>query len=231
MNILLVDDEPYELEQLTYLIGSNFPSWGILTALDGIQALQVLLNNEVQLAVLDIELPGKSGLSLAKEIKQNYSYVTIIMLSAYQDFNYARRSIQIGVEDYLTKPIIEKELNDVLKKYVKDHDFSNIVLSAINYIHENYHEKINLSSLAEEIHVNPSYLSRKFHQEIGMKFSDYILDYRIKISKEMLIKNKAANISSVADKCGFNSLHYFSTVFKRKVKITPKEYREEGYRN
>ncbi|MRG87882.1 response regulator transcription factor [Salinibacillus xinjiangensis] len=228
MKILLVDDEPFVLKQLEYLIGEFHPQWETFSCVDSIQALQVLNQHNIQLAILDIELPGKDGLTLAKEMKKSFSQVNIVMLSAYQDFRYAKTSIRIGVDDYLTKPIIEEELKEVLGRYVQQYNFSTVVLDTLNYIHQNYHERINLSLISEQIHINPSYLSRKFHDETGKKFSDYVLDYRIEKSKEKILNNRTESISSIADQCGFNSLHYFSKTFKQKVGQTPKEFREEG---
>lgn len=231
MRILVVDDEPIVLKQMDYLIRKIYPHWEVLTCADGIQALPILKKNIIQLAILDIELPGKNGLSLAKVIKEDFPNVNIIMLSAHQDFSYAKDAIQIGVDYYLTKPIIEKELKDALSQYVEidQHAYSNIVIDAINVIQKHYQDKLNLTSVAERIHINSSYLSRKFHEETGMKFSDFVLDYRIQISKGKLIKNRSESISSIAANCGFNSLHYFSATFKKKEGVTPKEFREGGF--
>ncbi|MEQ6390891.1 response regulator [Bacillaceae bacterium S4-13-58] len=231
MNLLLVDDEPFVLEQLKYLIHEWYPHWNLFGAVDVSLALNYAREHEIQLSILDIELPGKSGLELAAELKKVQPYTNIVMLSAHQDFEYARKSIQIGVDDYLTKPIIEKELKEMLSKYAQKLDRSEIVMSSIKYVQDHYHEKINLSVIANFIHVNSSYLSRKFHDEVGIPFSDYLLGFRIEMAKGMLIKSQAESISMIAEKCGFGSLHYFSSVFKKKTGFTPKEYKKVGHRN
>lgn len=231
MNLLLVDDEPFVLEQLKYMIEEPYPHWNIFTVMDGSQALDIIRNHDIHLAFLDIELPGKSGLELAEVMKKRTPYTTIIILSAHQDFEYARQSIQIGVSDYLTKPIIEEELLGVLEKYAKELDHSDLVMRAIQFIQTHYYEKLNLTILSKELFVNPSYLSRKFHDEVGVPFSEYLLNYRIEMAKEKLSKNKSDSISAIAEQCGFGSLHYFSHVFKKKTGYTPKRYKQEGQKH
>src|SRR5688572_13514861 len=100
MNILLVDDEPLELEQLEYLIKKKFPNWKFFKAQDGSQALHIVKQHDIFLAFLDIQIPGKSGLELAKELTRSYS-MDIIMVTAFQNFSYAQTSIRIGVVDYI----------------------------------------------------------------------------------------------------------------------------------
>lgn len=66
MNVLLVDDEPLELEQLEYLIHPLFPFWNLYKAADSSQAAAVSQKVKIHLAFLDINLPGKSGWSSGK---------------------------------------------------------------------------------------------------------------------------------------------------------------------
>ncbi|WP_442596533.1 response regulator transcription factor [Neobacillus sp. D3-1R] len=228
MNVLLVDDEPIVLEQLEYFIKPLCPMWNLYTTMDGSQALHLSKQHHFHLAFLDIEMPGKSGLELAKELKEKFEGISIVIITAHQEFDYAKRAIQIGVNDFLTKPIIESELKEVIQKYAREIDYldcSKIVSDAIRVIHQKYHEKLNLSSVATDIHVNSSYLSRKFSEEVGKSFSDYLIDYRIEIAKNLLT-NDHLTISQIAEKVGFNSLHYFSSIFKLKTGFTAKNYRE-----
>ncbi|MFD1736986.1 response regulator [Bacillus salitolerans] len=229
MNVLLVDDEPIVLEQLTFFIKPICPLWKLFPTIDSSQALHLCKKEQFHLAFLDIEMPGKSGLELAAELKGMFTGIQIVMITAHQEFDYAKRAIQIGVDEFLTKPIIESELKEVIQKYAKQIDYldvSKIVSDALKVVHDKYQEKLNLSAVANEIHVNPSYLSRKFSEEVGLSFSDYLIDYRVEVAKNLLVAEKAS-ISEISERVGFNSLHYFSSIFKRKVGITPKMYREK----
>jgi two-component system response regulator YesN len=230
MNVLLVDDEPIVLEQLEYFIKPLCPLWKLSPTMDSSQALHLCKKEQFHLAFLDIEMPGKSGLELAMELKAMYKDIQIVMITAHQEFEYAKRAIQIGVGDFLTKPIIESELVEVIKKHAKDihyMDYSKLVSDALSVVHDKYHDKLSLSLVANEIHTNPSYLSRKFSEEVGVSFSDYLIDYRVEVAKTLLKKGELT-ISQIAEQVGFNTLHYFSSIFKKKVGVTAKHYREMG---
>lgn len=224
MNILLVDDEPIELEQLEYLIKHKFPTWNFLKALDASQATQIAKSNDIFLAFLDIQLPGKSGLELASELRASYSF-EIIMVTAYQNFQYAQTSLRLGVADYITKPVIEEELLSVLERYEPISHFSEQISKALNIIHREYSLKLTLNYLASAIHINSAYLSRKFHEEVGMGFSEYLNEYRLKEAEKMLLQSPDLSIHTISERCGFNSQHYFSQMFRKSTGKTPREYR------
>jgi len=231
MNVLLVDDEPLELEQMEYMIKSIFPLWKFHKAADACQALTINQNHKINLAFLDINLPGRSGLEFGEELRSLNNDVDIIMVTAYQSFDYAQQSIRIGVVDYLTKPVIESELQKVLSRYIQSdssNHYSSLIHQTLLYIHEHFAEKLSLSDIAREVHTNHSYLSRKFHEEVGVSFSEYLIDYRIQAAKRFLTNNPNWNISDVAENSGFNSQHYFSTLFRKIEGVTPKEFREKG---
>ncbi|MDW7649711.1 MAG: DNA-binding response regulator [Bacillota bacterium] len=237
MNILLLDDEPLELEQLEYLLRLHYPAWKIVKAQNGSRAFskadELLRNDETfQLAFIDINLPGKSGLVVASELAEQMPEMKMVIVSAYQDFNYAKDSIQLGVIDYLVKPVIERELLLVLEKITQDdldiHRYSDLVQKVIKKVKQDYREPLKLSDIAVELHINPSYLSRRFGEELGVSFSDFLLNYRIKIAEMLLVKNRHWSIQQVADETGFNSQHYFSTAFKKVVNKSPKDYRNDA---
>jgi two-component system, response regulator YesN len=224
MNILLVDDEPLELEQLEYLILNKFPNWKIFKAQDASIALQIVKQHDIFLAFLDIQIPGKNGLDLAKELTQTYT-IDIIMVTAFQNFEYAQTSIRLGVIDYITKPIIEDELMGVLSKYERLGRYSEQIVNAINIIHAEFSEKLTLNYLASKIHINPAYLSRKFHEEVGMGFSEYLNEFRLKEAQRMLVEYPDLSISTVSERCGFNSQHYFSQIFRKMTGQSPRDFR------
>lgn len=224
MYILLVDDEPLELEQLEYLIKPHFPFWTFFKATDATIAISIAKEYRITLAFLDIQMPGKDGLILSKELKDMYD-LDIIMVTAHQSFEYAQRSIRVGVNDYVTKPVIEKELVQTLQKYQKWNAKSDVIQQAIDMIHKNYAEKLSLATVATSIHLSPTYLSRKFLEEMNIGFTDYLNSYRLEMAKRMLLNQPDTSISAIADYTGFNSQHYFSSLFRKNFGMTPSTYR------
>ncbi|WP_210611214.1 response regulator transcription factor [Priestia flexa] len=224
MHILLVDDEPLELEQLEYIINENFSYWNIHKAADASQAMKILKYYPVNLVLLDIQLPGKSGIELGREIKTQYK-LDIIMVTAFQSFDYAKDSLRLGAKDYITKPIIEEELIKVLNPYRYSTIQSHIIHQTLAIIHNQYATKLSLSNVAQQIHVNSTYLSRKFHDEMNIGFSEYLNNFRIKQAEILLIQDDEKSILCIAEECGFSSQHYFSSLFKKQLGCTPTEYR------
>jgi YesN/AraC family two-component response regulator len=135
------------------------------------------------------------------------------------------------VLDYLVKPLIESELDSALQKFIQKHPEalvkSSIIQEAIEYIHANYGQKISLHDIAEAIHVNPAYLSKRFTEETGMHFKDYVIHYRIEKAKELLIKRPDWPVARIAEETGFASQHHFSNSFRKYVGMTPTQYKEK----
>jgi two-component system, response regulator YesN len=149
----------------------------------------------------------------------------IIMVTAFQNFEYAQTSIRLGVVDYITKPIIEDELMAVLSKYERLGRYSEQIVNALKIIHQEYSDKLSLNYLASKIHINPAYFSRKFQEEVGIGFSEYLNEYRLKQAQKMLIEFPDLSISTVSERCGFNSQHYFSQIFRKMTGQSPRDYR------
>lgn len=237
MNILLLDDEPIELEQLELLIHSHFPTWNIYKALFGSKAMELAEDmikdgKQFQLALMDIKLPGRNGLEVAEKLKSLMPSLEIIIVSAFQNFDYAKQSIHLKVIDYLVKPVVERELIESLHLFLNEHpEYNNhteVVHEVIQLVKNNYKMSLKLSEIAMKLHINASYLSRLFSEEVGSSFSDYLLNYRIEKAKSLLLLQKNWSIQRIAEECGFNSQHYFSNAFKKITNCTPKEYRNKG---
>lgn len=228
MNVLLVDDEHLELEQLEQLILQKYPNWHHYSAEDSVEARQLLKNNPISLALVDIHLPGESGLELAAYIKKHFPEIPVIIVTAYQDFDYAKRAIQIDVEDYLVKPIIEEELFHVISKVTNRYQlesYSPLIQDVLNFLHVNYIEKLQLKDIATAAHVSPNYLSRKFTDEVGLSCIDYLNKYRIQKAKEMIKVRSDTSIQFIAQSTGFSSQHHFANSFRKYENQTPTGYR------
>lgn len=230
MNILIVDDELLELEQLSFLIHQKYPEWKLFEAEDAVQAKKILHEHDVDLALLDIHLPGESGLALCRYIKQHFE-TECVMVTAHAEFQYAQNAIKMQVFDYLVKPIMTDELYRMLDRFIQQYGYvegvSDIVKQALEFIRKNYRSKINLTDLAQRIHVSPNYLSRKFSKEIGMSFQEYLVVYRIEMAKKFLKEHSDWSIQKVSEETGFTSINHFSHSFKKHVHLTPRQYKEK----
>lgn len=95
----------------------------------------------------------------------------------------------------------------------------------LNFIENNYPNKITLYTLATSAHVSESTCLRDFHQYLKQSPYQYLNNYRLEQAARFL-KNSDYSISTIAEKVGFNSASYFSAIFNKKTGLMPKEYRK-----
>ena len=97
---------------------------------------------------------------------------------------------------------------------------------AVNYINEHYFEPLSLNIAADHAGLNTTYFSAAFKRQMGVSFSDYLTSQRIKHAK-VLLKNSNMSLIDVSLAVGFENQSYFSKVFKSRVGMTPRQYREQ----
>ena len=108
MNILIIDDEPYLLEKLgSVLTGEHY---SVETAEDGQAGLEKIWNDSYDLILLDIMLPGMSGLEILAEIREAGIQTPVLMLTAKGDIDDRVAGLNLGADDYLAKPFSLAEL-------------------------------------------------------------------------------------------------------------------------
>ena len=197
-------------------------------------ALMFLKQHDVQIALVDMCMPIIDKVEFIKYIHNNFRNISIICLSGYSDYEYLRICMQLGVKDYLLKPIDSNELFSTVlslvnqegkeqsKNVVKSHNY--IISNAMDYVDNNYQHKIKLADVAENICLNPVYFSRVFKQHMGVGFVEYLTDFRIE-KAILLMQDPSIRINIIAAKVGFYSSRYFADIFKKRKGMTPSEYR------
>jgi two-component system response regulator YesN len=244
--VMVVDDEMWVRKGLIQLIPWNRMSLGLAAeAEDGEEAFEAALRQKPDIMLLDMRMPGWDGRTLLRMLHESLPGLITIVISGYSDFEYTKEAIRFQAFDYLLKPVKEHELNMVLEKAVSrlhqrkeseslerpvrlfnhdGHEGHFVVRDVVKTIERSYDEPLALHQVAEMRHMNADYLSRLFKKETGRNFVEYLTDYRIDKSKE-LIKNSNYKNYEIALKVGYEDYRYFSQVFKKKVGMTIGEYR------
>ena len=112
MNVLITDDEKYMCEELSEAMDRVSPGATYHFAKDHDSAIEVIEQNKIDIAFLDINMPGPSGMEIAKKIKKISPETNIIIVTAYEE--YALQALRLFVSGYLMKPVIDTELAEVL---------------------------------------------------------------------------------------------------------------------
>lgn len=245
--ILIADDEYAEINLLEKIVRTSFnDSVEIQSVSNGRMAKSVALLWNADIILMDIEMPGLSGLEASKEILKEKEDVRIIFITAYSLFNYARDALQLGASDYILKPVnpgdvtssLRKVMNQIeamrqlkaskeeIDKSTADTRGSLLISKVKQYLQSNYmNYALSLEAVADLVKVNTSYLSMLFKKETGINFTDYITDLRTAAAKELL-KDPLRNAGEIAEKVGFESASYFTRAFKKKTGMTPTDYRK-----
>ena len=186
------------------------------------------------IGIADCEKNGWTYLEVKQTIRQ---VLNILIDFAMQEQEIARitdvenimESVDKKAEDMDIQKLCDmiKEVVDLLmpeKGIVATDSMQDIVQKAAAWIDGHFMEELTLASLAERYHVESSYFSRIFRQEMGVNLIMYITQKRMEKSKEY-IRNSDMNLTEVAFMVGYDDYTYFSRVFKKNVGVSPREYR------
>lgn len=178
-----------------------------------------------------------SGYNINLAVEMYYS--TAILILSYVNRWESNDDSNIGTDLYRYIGIDENQsLNEALERLIqfanqifdnqergKTKNVNEMIAKVKQYVSDHLNEELTLTSLAEYIYLNPSYLSRLFKQSTGGNLKDYILSIRLDKAKELL-KRKELKIYEVAVAVGFDYSNYFTSFFKKEIGITPQEFRD-----
>ena len=246
IKLIIVEDENLIRKKLLHFVDYN--SLGMVVvgeATNGVEGVELIKKYKPDIVLADINMPEKDGLSMIHETI-DYDYIAII-ISGYDYFSYAQKALKYGVTDYLLKPIDIGQLKEALidareiiykrRNIISKHtnienaiDISNdsfikdsTVLEMIDYVKNNYEEKISISDLSQKLAYSESMLNKKFKSEMHITFNEYLIRYRIN-KAIYLLQNTDYNITEIAYKCGYSSPKYFSRVFKKYLGMSPSDF-------
>jgi DNA-binding response OmpR family regulator/nitrogen-specific signal transduction histidine kinase len=245
--ILIVEDN----KELQDLIVNNFAGkYNVLTADNGVKALEVLNDHEIDLIITDVMMPEMDGLTFCKMVKNDIatSHINVLVLTAKNSTEDRIEAYNAGADSYIAKPFELSVLNArtrnlVRKRQQKTETFQknqDINISAMEYgsidelflkqavkIVENKlaDETFDFDQFAVDMATSKSTLHRKLKSLTGLSPGEFIRNIRLKHAALMLTKN-SGNISEIAFAVGFNDPKYFSRCFKIEFGLTPREYQE-----
>jgi DNA-binding NarL/FixJ family response regulator len=132
IRVLLADDHAILREGLASLIEKQPDILVVGEAEDGSECLEKTSALIPDVVVLDIKLPGMSGIEVCKQLKTSHPLIKVIMLSMYEDYEYVNQALQAGADGYLLKKVASSELVSAVRKaYQGEKTFSPQVLDVI----------------------------------------------------------------------------------------------------
>ena len=251
-SVMIVDDEKYVRQGII-----NETDWDLIgcevvaEAPNGEIAYELAIKHRPDLIISDIKMPKMNGIELARKVHERFPNTKIIFLTAYDEFEYARAAIKLGVSDYLLKPFKDGELEGSVQKLLhihpmtmgssdaqiedeliqlkkKDEVENRYVQTAIDYIENHFSDAdFSISKLAESMGVSEGHISRLFKAQTDISIGNYLTRYRIKKAMNHL-KDVQVKVYEVAEKVGYQDIAYFSNTFKKLVGRSPSDYQSKG---
>lgn len=127
-------------------------------------------------------------------------------------------------KEYL-KEVLEAAIN--LREAVSKQKYNTLLADAKSYIEKNYdNESISLNTVAASVNLSPSHFSTIFSQEMGQTFIEFLTQVRMEKAKELL-RTSSMKTTEIAFAVGYKDSHYFSYLFKKTQKCTPREFRSQ----
>ena len=245
--ILVVEDN----RELKTLIADHFAKdYKVLTAENGLQALEVLQENEIDLIISDVMMPEMDGLTFCKIIKEDIStsHINVLMLTAKNSTEDRIDCYNAGADSYIAKPfelaVLEARTKNLINKRKQKTDTfkknKDINISSMEYgsLDELFLQQavqtvekrladdtFDFDDFAIDMASSKSTLHRKLKSLTGLSPGEFIRNIRLKHAAQMLANN-IGNISEIAFAVGFNDPKYFSRCFKVEFGMTPREYQE-----
>ena len=249
--LLLVEDNEELLAFLRESFERNLPTgkagFRVLTASNGLSAFQLAKEELPDLVISDVMMPEMDGYTLCRELKMDNitSHIAVILLTAKVSYESRLNGLQLGADDYISKPFhfdeLETRIRNLLHRQEKQREnyraqlqqkdsipatpeVENPFLTNIYAIIEDMIDdpQLGASKLAEKNAMSLRTLNRKLNALIGLTAGDLIRQYRLQ--KSLTLLKEGLNVSEAAYLVGFETPAYFSQCFKDQYGVSPKDY-------
>lgn len=251
--ILIVDDDATERDGIEFLLKRLDSDCEIVKACSGAEALERYDRERFDLVITDIKMPLMNGIELCRNIRQRSAETVLVVLSAYGDFEYTQKAIQLRVNDYLLKPISVEEFDSVMtnalrlarrgaradvpspeaglseyrQECMSTEADSRIISEVMRCVEEHYMENIGLEWAAAQVELSPGYLSGFFKRSLGKSFTQYLIGVRMEKARELLAKTNM-RVAEVGTAVGYANASYFCLQFRKFYGVTPNQIRQRG---
>lgn len=244
-SLLIVEDSDDLRKYLSSLLKNDYV---ISEAANGDEGIKIANEILPDIIISDVMMPSMDGFEFCRQIKSDWhtSDIPIILLTAKASFESKLEGLEIGADDYLTKPFDSRELfvriknlleqrKRIREKYCKDiiplKDVSDLNSNDKDFTNRAYDivemnlDKTNFSTdqLAKELFLSRSQLHRKMISITGQAPGEFIRIIKLRHAAEMLLKKKLS-VTQIAYEIGFSSPAQFSRAFSKQFNCTPSEY-------
>jgi signal transduction histidine kinase/AraC-like DNA-binding protein len=245
--VLVVDDERDIRE---YIKGELAPLFRVSEAADGKSALEIVLNQGVDLVISDILMPGMDGMELVRRIKQNINinHIPVILLTSKVSDESRIEGLDVGADGYITKPFNTEVLRSTAMNLLENRERlrnsfagqqliedmtrrielksvdEQLMERVMDFINDNIsNSDLSVEILASGVGMSRVHLHRRLKYLTGQSAGDFIKAIRLRQAASLLGEGKFT-VSEVAYATGFSNLSHFSNSFKEFYGMSPTAY-------
>ncbi|CDA86810.1 two-component system sensor histidine kinase/response regulator [Bacteroides sp. CAG:754] len=243
--VLVVDDNP---NMLSFVVRQLENSYIVLTATNGVEALEALDINEVTLIVSDVVMPRMDGFELCRVIKSklDYSHIPIVLLTAKTNIQSKIEGLELGADAYIEKPFSVEYLQACIANLINSREklrqaftqspFVAANTMALTKADEEFMKKLNeiiqnnyynpdfsMDDIVDLLNMSRSNFYRKIKGVLNLSPNEYLRLERLKRAAQLL-KEGNARVNEICYMVGFNSPSYFSKCFQKQFGVLPKEF-------
>lgn len=219
---ILVVDDATEMRVFIKTILSNF---SILEAQNGLEALEIIKNEHIDLLITDYLMPKMNGIELLKEIRKDDYKFPIIVITVTNFVQEKLEMFRLGIDNYVYKPFFKEELVNVVnralvyhktlikeKENIKDNTdldvskFKHLIEQLIYNNIDNFN--FGISDIAEEFNISTKTLTRRTKLVYGQTPNQLLIECRLLIAQEIMNSNPEYTLKQVANKVGLKNTTY-----------------------
>lgn len=220
----------------------------VAEASNGKEGLEKLKKEPFDVVITDIRMPVLDGIGMLRKMQEQQIFPYTILLSSYNEFEYARQALILGASDYVVKPVKKDELEEALCRAKEALDASgekeqlleqiekvflekgidyqnNAFLHEIcKYVLEHIKENVTMDMVAEYMGYNKDYFGKTCKQRTGCAFKALMNGIKMEYAK-ILLKTTNDKAYEISEKLGYATPDYFAKIFKEETGMTPSMYR------
>ncbi|MGN0666330.1 MAG: response regulator [Huintestinicola sp.] len=216
-------------------------------ASNGRDALALIDKKQYDLILTDIQMSFIDGIELLREIRSKNIRSEVVLVSSYDEFEYARQGLVYGATDYILKPAEDNKLREMLlrvkERLTSQRQLSKEVRAAAEqlgiavseegmvynfcrYFSDNSDRIITHEEMSEAFGFSKDYFGKLFKSHMGTSFNSFYSAVKIEKAKELLKTGNYKNYE-ISDMLGYSTVDYFSKIFKEMTGETPTQFKSQ----
>lgn len=247
--VLVIDDSPDELSLLTeYLRAARLR---LIVAFDGNEGYQKAAALQPDLILLDVRMPRSDGFATCRLLKADprTARIPVIFLSGANELEVRLQGLGLGAVDYISKPFAPEEVIARVAIHLDLHrrlreaeaiagtvpapsggdtdppQMNSAVVAAMDILQRDLAKPPSLQELAHQVGTNEKRLTELFRAATGLPVFTWLREERVLLACHLLAESEL-DVQQIADQVGYGSASNFTTMFRERMGVTPRDYRQ-----